>query len=223
MKHKKHIRYILTGVLIFFYILMFLVLKDRITNPSAILDSIENLYSQYGYTVVLLGGLLEGIFLVGMYVPGSTVILLGAALAKTEAVSLPIIILAGVCGLVTGYCVNYILGKYGWHTMLASSSMLQHLEKAQKKLQTYEKRSFIFGFSSPFLATFLTTAAGVLCLPFKKFIITAIVVQLFWTSLYSIIAYIFGIGFVEIFLRYFGVVMFVLLLVWGRKLLFPNK
>ena len=97
-------------VLLVFYVCVIFFIYRVLPRPEMLLGILIDLYKQYGYAIVLIGAFLEGLFLVGMYVPGSTVVLLGAALSKTGVLSFPITIGLGVAGLVAGYIVNYFLG-----------------------------------------------------------------------------------------------------------------
>lgn len=203
----KHIFFFLLFCVVYLGIVFFL--GDRIRDPKMLLASLTDLYARFGYSLVFLAGVLEGMFLVGMYIPGSAIIYTGIALSKTGAFSPLGMALLGNAGLLVGFCINYVLGKYGWYQLLISFGLETKLNHAKEQLIQYEKKALFFGFISPFPGTFLATAAGMLQLPFWGFFRTLIVVQLFWGSLWALLVYYFGIPFVELFLRYFSLVMLV--------------
>src|SRR3989344_2964742 len=209
-------RLVLAIVFVTVYLMLVLLLRFKLPGPTELITIITDLYRSYGYPLVFLAGILEGMFLIGFYIPGSAAILLGAAIAKTGVVSLPAIIFLATLGLVIAYNINYFLGKYGWFQILAQFGLKQGIEQAQDKLKKHEKRTLFLGFISPNSGSFVATAAGVLQLPYKKFLIWSICSQLFWSILWGVVAYILGNVFVELFMKYFiyvayGLILFFLL------------
>lgn len=98
---KKKITLILQVVVLFIiYSATLIYLRRYIPEAPQLVHRIETLYGQYGYDMIFLGALLEGTFMVGFYVPGSFVVLLGAVLAKSGIVSFPFVIFSGALGLI---------------------------------------------------------------------------------------------------------------------------
>lgn len=214
---RNFLHYFIIGLLVLFYVTAFFLLRDRLGSPQALLDSVQSLYAKYGYAIVFLAGLIEGTFLLGMYIPGTAIILLGALFAKNGSLALPLVIVSGVSGLVLGYCIDYILGKFGWYEVFSSFGLTKHVDHAKGKLERYEKRALLLGFCSPLFATFLSTAAGMLRLPFKRFFALVLLVQLFWTTVYAVTAYFFGMIVVEFFMRYMGLAVTTVIVLWWMK------
>jgi len=198
------------GILIFF-------LHGKIPDAATIIQFIRELYKTYGYFIVFFGAILEGIFLVGNYVPGSAVILLGAAISRSGELQFPLIILFGNIGLQIGYSINYMLGRYGWYHVLARFGLEAGIDKTKKKLEENDRKTIFLGYISITTAAFVSTAAGVLRMPFKRFMILSIISQLCWSLLWGSIAYFLGFAIVEIALKYFAYIALAIGIVWIVK------
>lgn len=201
-------------VIILIYVIGIIYIRGKIPSAAELIVELQALYVRFGYLLVLVAALLEGLFLVGMYVPGTAAMLLGAALSKTGVVSLPLIILIGTAGLVTSQCINYFLGKYGWYHVLSKFGLQRGLDEAKKKLEKHQGKAILLGYISPNPASFLSTAAGLAHMPFRKFLLLSIIAQLFWATVWGVTAYLIGAVFVEYFLKFFGVVMVLGILGW---------
>lgn len=201
-------------IIIVFYLAFFLFVKGKIPDAETLLSVIKNLYGAYGYYLVFFGAILEGTFIVGLYLPGATVVLLGAALSRTGVIHFPIVLALGILGFVIGYIINYILGRYGWHSVLNHLGLKRGIDVAKRKLEDSKNKTIFLGYFHPASASFIATAAGVLRIPFKQFFILSLLAQLFWSTLWGSLAYLFGMHLVELFLKYFGFVMIGVVGIW---------
>lgn len=189
------------------YLVALILLRIYLPPAKEILSFIESFYSQFGYWIISVSGLLEALFLVGSYIPGSSAILLGAALSKNGVVFLPFVILLGTLSLTLGYTINYFLGKYGWYRALEKFGLKEGIHAAEKKLTKHRGKTLAFGYISPSIGSFVSTASGIAGIPFKTFIFTTLIAQLFWSTVWGTVAYLVGPIFVEYFLKY-GVMVF---------------
>ncbi len=204
-KKKSKILLVLEIVVVFtIYTAILIFLRNHIPNAPSIVSKIEMLYGSYGYELIFLGALLEGTFMVGFYVPGSFIVLLGAALARRGVVSFPLVILFGTFGLTAGYLVSYLLGRFGWFRIIEGFGLDKNIKDAEKKLLKHQDKALFFCYMMPSTASFLSTAAGILKIDLKKFILKSLGMQLFWSLLWGGLAYTFGMRFVEAFIAYFG-------------------
>jgi len=202
------------ALLIGFYFAFFIFVRGRIPDAETLLDFIKELYKTYGYYLVFFGALLEGMFLIGLYVPGSATILLGASLSKTGVVQYPIVLILATLGLLIAYTINYLLGKYGWYHVLARLGLNSGLDIAKDKLEKHQTKTIFLGYFHPGSASFLSTAAGILKIPFKKFLILSFFAQFGWAIVWGSLAYIFGLAMVEFLLKYFVFVLPAVIFIW---------
>ena len=201
-------------LLLSFYVAFFLFVRGRIPDAETIVSFITDLYKTYGYYLVFFGALFEGMFLIGLYVPGSTTVLLGASLSKTGVVQYPIVLILATLGLLISYSINYFLGKYGWHHVLARLGLNKGLDIAKDKLEKHQAKTIFFGYFHPGSASFLSTAAGIIKIPFKKFLILSIFSQCLWAIVWGSLAYFFGLPMVEFLLKYFVFVLPTIIVIW---------
>src|SRR3989344_435420 len=197
-----------------FYFIFFIFVKGRIPDAETFLEFIKDLYKTYGYYLVFFGALLEGMFLVGLYVPGSVTGLLGASLSKTGVVQYPIVLVLAAFGLVIAYSINYLLGRYGWYHVMARLGFGKGLNVAKDKLEKHQAKTIFLGYIHPGSASFLSTAAGILKIPFKRFIILSFLAQSLWGILWGSLAYFLGLPMVEFILKYFVFVLPTILAIW---------
>lgn len=208
-------------LLLVFYIAFFIFVRGRIPDAESLLDFITELYKTYGYYLVFFGALLEGTFLVGLYVPGSATVLLGASLSKTGVIQYPIVLVLATFGFVIAYSINYFLGKYGWYHVLARLGFNKGIDVAKDKLEKHQSKTILLGYFHPGSASFLSTAAGILKIPFKRFLILSFLAQSVWAIVWGSLAYFLGLPMVEFILKYFVFVLPTIIVIWiVRKIRF---
>ena len=209
-------------LILLFYVVVVIIIRVNLPPAEQIIATVSGFYRDFGYPFILFSGLLESLFLIGFYFPGSAAILLGAALARTGVVFLPFIILFGTLGLMAGYTINYLLGKYGWYKVLAKFGLEKSMTIASEKLEQHGTKALFISYLSPNSASVISTAAGVVNYPFAKFFITSLVSQLFWSIAWGTIAYLLGDIFIELFVKYaqfiiLGIIAVILIRQWVKK------
>lgn len=204
-------------VLLAAYVALIFFIRSKLPEPDELINLIKGFYGQYGYPLIFFGALLEGAFLIGLYVPGSTVVLLGAALSAAGVLSFPLAFLLGVVGLTCGFVINYFLGKYGWYHALRKIGLEQAITNAKERLEKNGPRAILFGYFFPGSASLLSTAAGIIGMDFKKFLLWSIIAQSFWGLLWGSLAYFVGLPLVEFFIRYSSFVFTAILIIWFFK------
>lgn len=158
-------------------------------------DLLRNYLAHYGYWAVGLVLLLEN---AGLPVPGETVLLLASFLAYSEhKLGLPYIILAGVCAATVGDNLGFAIGFYGGRPLL---------ERYQKTLRIRsnviargEELFARYGSATIFVARFIAglrivagPLAGVLRMPWRKFLLFNFLGAVVWVSVIAGVGYLFG-------------------------------
>ena len=87
-------------------------------DPQQIMETLRAAYSTWGYPLVLRGALLENTALLGLVLPGGSLVLLGAIYAQRGAMALPLVLVLGWLGMVLGTSLDYALGRWGLHSTL---------------------------------------------------------------------------------------------------------
>ena len=209
----KALRIILPPVIFLFYLVLAIFIRNKFPDVASLIRVVEGVYETIGYPLIFFGALFESMFLIGLFVPGSVVLLTGAALSRLGVVEYQYVYILGTLGLLIGYTINYFLGYH----VLSFLGLEKGLSTAKDKLRKYEYKALLLGYIFPGSGSLLSTAAGVMQMDFKKFVIFSFISQGFWSFVWGSVAYIFGMQIVEFVFRYFVFVVLGVVLIWGIK------
>ena len=180
---------VLLGIVLVAYLSWYVL---DLPQEGELIASTESVFLRYGLIMVPLGAFLEALMLVGWYVPGGTVVLLGVIFSGDDISRVILVVILGTVGLLAGYICNYILGKYGWYKLGVRLGLGASLDDAKTRLERRGARAIFFTYWQPGLASLTSTAAGILHMPFKKFLSYSIPSLVFWDIMWGLVAYFFG-------------------------------
>src|SRR2546423_10284784 len=152
-------------------------------------------FGEYGYWTVAIVLLLEN---AGIPVPGETVLLFAGFLAFSEhRLHLPYIILVGIVAATLGDNAGYYLGLRGGRPLLIRYRKIFHIrqrsiERGEELFQRHGATTiffarFIFG-----LRIFAGPLAGVLRMPWKKFVVFNFLGAILWVTVIASAGFLFG-------------------------------
>ena len=170
----------------------------------------KSYFEQYGLVTVFLASLIEGMLLVGWYLPGGLVIFLGVILSAGNPERAILSVLATVAGLFVAYLTSYALGRYGWYKLFMALGLKGPLRDAQAKFEKQSFKAIYATYWQPNLAGLISTSAGILHASFKKFFVASLIATILWSTFWGSAAYFFG----EKILDYLGAVFFVTMAGW---------
>lgn len=173
--------------------LAYLLSYDAIGLPSVeeLLRLIEVGFQNWGLLFLFVGLVLEGLFVVGFYAPGSTVAILSVLVLGDTATDVLLIIITGSAALVLVNIFNYILGKHGYYRLLAGIGAKNTIARMQRRFEKSEKGFvFLFGSSPNFLAI-ASIYAGIVRKNLWHYARYMSLVVVFWVSLVSGALFIF--------------------------------
>ena len=90
------------------------------------------------------------------------------------------------------YIMNYLIGKYGWYKLFVKFGLKKPLDNAQKRLNKHGLKAIMFSYWEPNLASITATAAGVLKLSIKKFILYSIIGVIVWNTFWGVLVFKLG-------------------------------
>jgi membrane-associated protein len=162
---------------------------------QSILDVLRNAVVQYGYWAVGGALLLEN---AGIPVPGETILLLACFLAYSEQdLQLPWIMVVATLAATVGDNLGFALGYYGGRPLLTRYQALFRIQN--KTVERGEELFARYGPVTVFLARFVFgmrviagPMAGVLRMPWRKFIIFNFLGAILWVTVISGVGYLFG-------------------------------
>jgi membrane protein DedA with SNARE-associated domain len=158
------------------------------------LETVQELASQYGYLAVFVGILLENL---GIPLPGETITIVGGFLAGSGELNYWFVLGAAAIGAFLGGICGYFVGKYGgWKFMLAFAKVfrIQELQLEEIKTQFSENsiKAVFFGRFIAIIRIFTSPMAGVVEMPFGKFMAVNFVGAITWASVMTTLAFFVG-------------------------------
>ena len=158
------------------------------------LETIQSLANQYGYLAVFVGILLENL---GIPLPGETITIVGGFLAGSGELNFWLVLGSAASGAFIGGIGGYFVGKYGgWKLILAGSKVFRiqevQLEEIKTKFSENAVKAVFFGRFIPLIRIFSSPMAGVVEMPFGKFIGVNLAGALTWASVMTTLAFFVG-------------------------------
>jgi membrane protein DedA with SNARE-associated domain len=178
---------------------------------------LTDLFARYGYFVVFFGVLLEN---AGIPVPGETILLAGAALARFGHLSLVWVVTIAIAGAVLGDNIGFLIGRRGGRRLLERHGRLLGLTK--QRLDQFDAFFARHGAKTVFIARFVTglrvvgaVLAGASTLPWGRFLIFNAAGAVAWATTFGAVGYALGYSWetIERWLGHLGLVFLVVLAV----------
>ena len=163
--------------------------------PSYLFEMLRNYLALWGYWAVGAALLLEN---AGLPVPGETILLLASFLAYSEhKLALPWIIVVGVCAATLGDNIGFAIGSYGGRPLLERYQRTLRIRPAV--IARGEELFARYGAATIFVARFIAglriiagPLAGVLRMPWRKFLIFNFLGAVLWVRVIASVGYLFG-------------------------------
>ncbi|HEY6766138.1 MAG TPA: DedA family protein [Candidatus Sulfotelmatobacter sp.] len=160
-----------------------------------ILEFLRSALVQYGYWAVAVALLLEN---AGVPFPGETVLLLASFLAYSQhELNWGLIVMVGTIAATLGDNLGYLLGYYGGRKLLERHRLIFHV--SDRSLSRAEGLFARYGAVTVFFARFVFgmrivagPLAGVLRMPWKKFLAFNFLGAAVWVTVISGAGYLFG-------------------------------
>ena len=155
---------------------------------------LTDLFARYGYFVIFFGVMLEN---AGVPVPGETILLAGAALARFGHLSLPAVILVAITGAILGDNIGFFIGRRGGRVLLERRGRMFGLTPA--RIAQFDGFFARHGAMTVFIARFVTglrvvgaILAGASTLPWGRFLIFNAAGAIAWATTFGAVGYLLG-------------------------------
>ncbi|MBP0015471.1 MAG: DedA family protein [Roseofilum sp. SBFL] len=158
------------------------------------LDTIQSLASQYGYWTIFLGIMLEN---TGLPLPGETITLVGGFLAGSGEMVYWRVLASAIAGAAIGDSCGYWIGRTGgWPLLLKVGKFFRvaehQLENAKSKFQQNAARAVFLGRFIALLRIFAGPIAGIVEMPYPKFLLCNVAGATLWASVMVSLAFFVG-------------------------------
>lgn len=217
-------------VLIVIYIIFLLILRNIFPTGKTLVDYLASIYGRFGYEIVIIGSFLEALMVINFFIPGVAAVGLGVIFAKAGELDLTLAIILAVIGALTGYMLNYSLGRFGFGELLDSIGYEEAINKAEAQIEQSGLKAFSLGFIHPNIGALIAFAAGTLRVNFKTFLLLALLSTTVWYIIWGLLIFALGEVFLTIFNRYVVILFMLVGAIWilgilygGRKSNIKNK
>ena len=167
-------------------------LAERIDLP-AILNAILALYDRYGYAVVFLGAWMEHTLLLGVVVPGGTLVTLGGAAARLGSLHLALTVAVGAAGMVAGAATDYWLGRSGLSAVLLRTRLGVRLRPSLDRAAGILRRHGWWAITLVHVLgagrSAMAVTAGVCRMPFWRFLLCELPAAVLWSTFFTLLGY----------------------------------
>ena len=188
---------------------------------------LTDLFARYGYFVIFVGVLLEN---AGVPVPGETILLAGAALARFGHLSLPLVVMVAITAAIIGDNIGFVIGRRGGRLVLERHGRVFGLTEA--RLAQFDAFFARHGAKTVFIARFVTglrvvgaILAGASTLPWGRFLFFNAAGAVAWAGTFGAVGYLLGYSWetLERWIGHLGLGLFVVLAVAGALALARSR
>ncbi len=151
-------------------------------------------FGVWGYWMVFFATLLETILIVGLFMPGSTIVLIFGALAANGYYDFGDLVFFAAIAALIGDNINYYIGrKYGYSWARNRWFIKEkHFEKGRYFFNTYGAKALLFGRLIPGLKETFPFIAGSVKMDMRKFIFWDLLGSIAWSLEFLSVGYLFG-------------------------------
>ncbi len=171
---------------------------------QAWVEALQTFYDQYGYLAVFSGTLGENTALLGLFLPGNSLALLGAFYARAGTLNLGWVIFFAWLGTVLGYHVDYLLGRFvlthliqrwGNSHMGRRLRLAGRIRLASRLLSKHGGKTIFLSHTAGHLRSFIALSAGVTHMRYTRFLTFEVLAAFVWNTAYSLLGYFIAVEF----------------------------
>src|SRR3989344_2152940 len=143
-----------------------------------------DLYTKYGYTILIVSAFLESLFVINLFIPGQISMSLGIIFSRTGAMSFPLVVFTIIIGAISAYVIDYFLGYYGLSRIFGKYGFTKQIEQSTKVSSEIGNKKLALSFIHSNIAAFISFGLGVVKHPFLKFFTFALIFTIIFTTLW---------------------------------------
>jgi len=203
------------------------MLEPLATIVDLLLRWLRPAYDTAGYLIVGLGVLMERSMFIGLFVPGDVILALGGVYAAQQRLSLPWVIVIGICAAISGESIGYWLGRRYGMGLVRRIPVLRRFEERLQKAEVYFQRrgagfTVAVGRYASAVGAFVPFTAGLGRMPYRRFLLWDVPAIVVWATGITVFGYAAGrnLDLIDKVLSRFGYIMLGILVgfVGGRWL-----
>jgi membrane protein DedA with SNARE-associated domain len=166
-------------------LLIWLYLGDE--SLLAMVEFLKNLVRQYGLIALFIGTLIETLFMISIYLPGSVVIVVSVVLYENDYLSLFYVFMTIVLAALIANVANYYIGKKGLIKIFKYLGAEKAIKSAESQVQKYGKYAMFFSSINPNLLGIMSTYYGLSNVTLKKTLVHSFISTIFWVPILMLV------------------------------------
>lgn len=173
-------------------------------------------FDQFGYFILLFSAILEGIPLIGTFVPGATIAVFGGYLGRTNILNFSFVVFLLTLGAFIGDLFNYFIGRiYGYSLLKKYGKWFflteERLEKVRDRVRENTGKTIIIGRFTSITRSLAPFAAGASHIDFFKFLFYTLISTFLWAISHAAVGFVFG-KWLERISKFLGLIFFLAIL-----------
>jgi len=165
-------------------------------NEAQILDFLIRYFDMYGYYIVFLFLLMENLFVIGLVVPGETVLLLASFVAAQGNLNIYYVIITAAVAAILGNITGYVIGRKGGRPFIKRYGgrlvSPEKIDAAEEYFAIHGPKTVFIGRFAAGVRVFVPLIAGASKMNFGKFLIYTIAAVVSWTVGIGLLGFFFG-------------------------------
>lgn len=163
---------------------------------AKIVNFIVEYFNLYGYYLVFFFLLAENTFMLGLLIPGETVLLLSSFLAAAGGLDIATVIGVASLAAILGNNAGYFIGREGGRRLMerVGSRWLspERIRAAEEYFDRHGQKTVFIGRFVAGVRTFVPVLAGASKMPYSKFLLYTVASVVLWTAAIGLLGYFFG-------------------------------
>lgn len=165
------------------------------------IELLGTLYDRWGYLIVFLGSLFENTALLGLFLPGASLALLGAFYAQQGTLQLGWVIFFAWAGTVLGYHADYLLGRllltrllghWGGSWLGRRLRLAARVRLGGRFLTRHGGKAILLSHVVGHVRSFVALSAGATHMKYRRFLAFELVAALLWNTAFCLLGYFAG-------------------------------
>lgn len=171
-------------------------LSNNKVNESQILDFLIRYFDTYGYYIVFTILFLENFFVIGLVVPGETVLLLAAFVSTQGVLNITYVIITAALAAISGNIIGYFIGRRGGRPLIEKYGSrfisVERIKAAEKYFDVHGAKTVFIGRFAAGVRVFVPLLAGAARMNFAKFLAYTVAAVITWTVAIGLAGFFFG-------------------------------
>ena len=182
---KEWVRYLEPGAFyfalaVFFAIMIFVREPLGLPGIDALADVAKGFFERYGLVALYVAAVIESLFMISFYFPGSLVVILAILVSDRSIPALGAIVLIGWASVLSATVVNYWLGKEGFYRLLLHFGSEKSIHDMQKWLEKRGRWAIFFSAMHPNILAITNICMGIARAGLLKTLIFSFIAIAFW-------------------------------------------